>query len=138
AALAHFRRGNPVEPLASDFDITDESPTPDHAAASEEENHLVRNALKRLPEQYRVLLVLFYCEGKSTRGVAEALEITDDAVRQRLSRGREMLRSQMEGLVETVLTRKRPTAIFTMTIAAGIGALAAPPALAAAAFGSAT
>jgi hypothetical protein len=124
--------------LASDFDITDESPTPDHAAASEEENHLVRNALKRLPEQYRVPLVLFYCEGKSTRRVAEALEITDDAVRQRLSRGREMLRSRMEGLVETVLTRKRPTAIFTMTIAAGIGALAAPPALAAAAFGSAT
>lgn len=130
-ALVKVRRRGLEEPLANDFEMADETPKPDDAAASEEQNILVRKALEKLPEQYRPHLVLFYCEGQSTRAVAEALGLSDDAVRQRLSRGREMLRSHLEGVVETVLKRKRPTALFTMTVAAGIGALAAPPTLAA-------
>ncbi|HEX7858700.1 MAG TPA: sigma-70 family RNA polymerase sigma factor [Verrucomicrobiae bacterium] len=134
AALTNIRRRGSEEPLADDFDIADDAPGPDDAAVSEEQSHLVRKALEGLPEQYRLPLVLFYCEGQSTRAVAESLGLSDDAVRQRLSRGREMLRAHMEGLVETVLKSKRPSAIFTMSVAAGIGALASPPALAAAAF----
>src|SRR5947208_2132754 len=73
----------------------------------------------------------------SVWGVAETLGLSEDAVRQRLARGREMMRERIESEVEEVLTRTRPTAIFTMVIAAAIGALAAPATVAAAAFSGA-
>jgi RNA polymerase sigma factor (sigma-70 family) len=136
AALANLRRRRPEAPLPDDCDRIDHSPSPDDAAATKEDYYAVRKALGKLPEQFRLPLVLFYFEGHSTRAVAESLGLSDDVIRQRLSRGREMLRSHMEGVVETVLQRRRPTALFTMTIAAGIGALAAPPTVAAAAFAS--
>ena len=112
----------------------DESPAPDEAAVSDEEAALVRDALARLPENYRLPLVLFYRENKSIRDVAEALDLSEDAVKQRLSRGREMLRERMEGVLDSVLRRSKPNAIFTVAVAAAIGALAAPAAIAGGAF----
>jgi RNA polymerase sigma factor (sigma-70 family) len=128
AALGHLRgkRGHD----ALDDALPDQVPGPDETAATAEEAAIVRDSLSKLPETYRVPLVLFYCDGQSVRAVAETLEISEDAVKQRLARGREMLREQMSGLVESVLTRARPTGIFTMTIAVAIGALATPAAIA--------
>src|SRR5439155_9295447 len=91
-----------------------------------------------LPETYRLPLILYYREGKSVRAVAEALEISEDAAKQRLARGREMLQERMAGMIEGVLTRTGPSAIFTMAIAAAIGALAAPAAVAASVFTAAS
>jgi hypothetical protein len=72
------------------------------------------------------------------RGVAEALEISEDAVKQRLARGREMLRDQMSGILEGALYRTGPGPIFTMTVAIVIGAMAAPAAMAASVFTTAS
>lgn len=141
AALGHRRRTKGHEPLQDvELHLPDASPTPDERAASEEEASFVRESLAKLPEGYRLPLILFYREGQSVRAVAESLGLTEDAVKQRLARGREMLREEMSGVIETVLTRTGPTAVFTMTIAVAIGALAAPAAIAAGAFtaGSAT
>lgn len=134
AALGHLRRDKGATPLDDAPDLADNSPAPDEIAASEEEAAVVRASLAKLPETYRLPLILYYREGKSVRAVAEALDISEDAVKQRLSRGREMLREQMSGLVESVLIRTGPTAIFTMAVAVAIGALAAPAAIAAGAF----
>jgi RNA polymerase sigma factor (sigma-70 family) len=134
AALGHLRRSRGHESLDQAMDLPDESPAPDETAASEDEAALVRASLAKLPETYRLPLVLFYREGQSVRAVAETLYISEDAVKQRLARGREMLRDRMSGLVETVLTRSAPTAIFTMTIASAIGALATPCAVAGSVF----
>ncbi len=134
AALGQLRRRRSHEPLENAMILSDESPAPDEAAANEDEAALVRVFLTKLPETYRMPLVLFYREGQSVQAVAEALGVSEDAVKQRLARGREMLRDRMSGLVETVLTRTAPTAVFTMTIAAAIGALAAPAAVAGSAF----
>jgi RNA polymerase sigma factor (sigma-70 family) len=134
AALGHLRRTRGHDELDEAAALADDSPTPDQAAANEEEAALVRESLAKLPETYRLPLVLFYREGQSVRAVAEALSISEDAVKQRLARGREMLRDRMSGVIETVLTRTGPTAVFTMTIAAAIGALAAPAAIAATVF----
>ena len=130
AALGHLRRRRGHDTLDSALDLADELPTPDQAAANEEEAAMVRESLAKLPETYRLPLILFYREGQSVRAVAESLALTEDAVKQRLARGREMLRDRMSGLVENVLTRTGPTPIFTMTIAVAIGALAAPAAMA--------
>src|SRR5688572_12013091 len=134
AALGHLRRTRGHDALEEALSLADDSPAPDEAAANEEEAALVRESLAKLAETYRTPLILFYREGQSVRAVAEALGISEDAVKQRLARGREMLRDRMSGLVETVLKRTTPTAVFTMTIAAAIGALAAPAAIAATVF----
>ncbi|HKQ40449.1 MAG TPA: sigma-70 family RNA polymerase sigma factor [Verrucomicrobiae bacterium] len=138
AALGHRRRKRGEAPLEAVEILPDESPAPDEVAATEEEAELVRDSLAKLPEICRLPLILFYREGQSVRAVAESLAISEDAVKQRLARGREMLRDRMSGLVETVLKRSTPTAVFTMTVAVAIGALAAPAAIAASAFAAST
>ena len=81
---------------------------------------LVWQTLADIPEEYREPLVLFYREGQSIRAVSEALEISEDCARQRLSRGRKMLKAQVAALVEATLECTRPDAAFT---AAVVGAL---------------
>ncbi len=138
AALGQLRRTRGHDAWEECLAVADEAPTPAEAAASKEEAGLVRESLAKLPETYRLPLVLYYREGQSVRAVAEALDLSEDAVKQRLARGREMLRERMSSLVETVLTRTGPTAVFTMAIAVAIGALAAPAAVAAGAFTAAS
>lgn len=137
AALGYLRRQKPHAPLEEAPELVDGSPAPDELAATTEEAAVVRDCLTRLPETYRLPLVLFYREGKSVRSVAESLGLSEDAVKQRLARGREMLREQMTGLVESVLKRTTPTAIFTMAVAVAIGALATPTAIATGVFAGA-
>src|SRR5438876_8143301 len=60
AALGQLRRRRGEVALDDDLSITDESPTPDEAAATEEEAALVRESLARLPEPYRLPLILYY------------------------------------------------------------------------------
>jgi len=48
-------------------------------------------AIARLPGDYRETIALYYLDGRSCAGVAEALDITESAVRQRLVRARLML-----------------------------------------------
>ena len=138
AALGHLRRTRGEEALEAAMDLADESPTPDEAAANEEEAALVRKSLAELAELYRLPLILFYREGQSVRAVAEALGISEDAVKQRLARGREMLRDRLSGVIEKVLTRTGPSPIFTMAIAAAIGALTTPAAVAGGVFAAAS
>jgi RNA polymerase sigma factor (sigma-70 family) len=137
AALGHLRRKRGHESLDEVPAMADESPLPDEVAANDEEAELVRRSLARLPETYRLPLVLYYREGKSVRAVAETLDISEDAVKQRLARGREMLREEISSVMDRVLTRSGPTAVFTMTIAVAIGALATPAAIAGAVFATA-
>ena len=134
AALGLLRRNRGHEPLEAAPVEEDAAPRPDEAAAREDELALVRDCLARLPETYRLPLVLYYREGQSVAAVAEALELGEDAVKQRLARGRELLRDRMCSLIETVLTRTRPTAAFTVAVAVAIGALAAPAAVAGSVF----
>src|ERR1051326_7134317 len=67
AALGQLRQKRGHDVLEEDPEITDDSPQPDEAAASEEEAVLVREALSRLPETYRLPLILYYREGQSVR-----------------------------------------------------------------------
>ncbi len=61
-------------------------------------------------------MVLFYRQGQSVAEVADSLELSADAVKQRLSRGRTMLREEMTALVESTLTRSRPGPAFTVSV----------------------
>ncbi|MEO8554525.1 MAG: sigma-70 family RNA polymerase sigma factor, partial [Kofleriaceae bacterium] len=71
--------------------------------AEVETERLVRDALTRVPETYRDVLVLYYREHRSVRDVARLLDITEAAALQRLSRGRQALTDGVTELVERSL-----------------------------------
>lgn len=57
---------------------------------------LVRDCLDELPDQYRAVILLRDIEGISTLETAAALGITEDAVKTRLHRARQALRTLLE------------------------------------------
>jgi zinc protease len=92
---------------------------------SREEEALVWQALETIPETYREPLILFYREQQSVAEVGAALELSADAVKQRLSRGRGMLQKRVAHLVEEALRRSRPGGSFTVAVVAGLATLGA-------------
>jgi RNA polymerase sigma factor (sigma-70 family) len=99
-----------------------EAATPaDHAIDSEERAILLRH-LQEMPTLYREPMVLFYRQNKSVASVAEVLGVSEDAVKQRLSRGRVMLAERVERALGSVLRRTVPSAAFTLAV---MGVLAA-------------
>ena len=99
----------PPEPAA-------EIASPREEAILAEESGLLWQTLDRLPDSYREPLVLFYREQQSVAAVATALELSEDTVKQRLSRGRALLREELANRIEGVLGRTRPGAAFTAAV----------------------
>ncbi len=114
------RAAESAQALDAATTVTADEPEPTEAAVSREEETLVWQALERMPESYREPLILFYREDQSVAEVAGALKLSEDAVKQRLSRGREMLRKQTADLVESRLRRSRPGRTFTAGVMAGL------------------
>lgn len=113
---------------AETLEAIQESPAPgplpyDHAISNEEAAILWRS-LERMPATYREPLILFYREHQSVETVAEHLELTEDAVRQRLARGRKLLQEQVLAFVEGALARSNPGKAFTVAVLASLPALA--------------
>lgn len=109
-----------------------DDPGPLAAAITKETEATVWQALEELPKLYREPLVLFYREDKSIKQVATGLGLTEDAAKQRLSRGRQALKDGVSSLVEQTLESSRPSKAFTAGVLALIGAAAAPGSAAAA------
>jgi RNA polymerase sigma factor (sigma-70 family) len=119
-------RGEKHEPshAAETLDRLDEAPAleplpPDYAISREEQAMLWR-AIERIPEIYREPLVLFYREHQSVESVAQKLELSEDAVKQRLARGRKMLQDQVLAFVEGALEKTSPGKLFTLGVLAAL------------------
>jgi RNA polymerase sigma factor (sigma-70 family) len=121
-------RGQGREPIhkAESLEEIQESPAPEPLPSdytiSREEEAILWRSIERIPENYREPLVLYYREHQSVQNVAAALDLSEDAVKQRLSRGRKLLHEQVLAFVEGALERTSPGKAFT------IGVLAALPA----------
>jgi len=102
---------------------SDDQPVEETTMRSEEQE-LLWQALKQLPENYREPLVLYYREHRSIEHVAGELDLTEDTVKQRLSRGRKMVQEKMMTFVEDALVRSTPTKVFTLGVMAALPALA--------------
>jgi RNA polymerase sigma-70 factor (ECF subfamily) len=67
-------------------------PIPENIAVSsgerDEEIHRLHKAVSKLPEGYRESITLYYLDGRNCAGVAQALGISEEAVRSRLVRAR--------------------------------------------------
>ncbi|HTT57063.1 MAG TPA: sigma-70 family RNA polymerase sigma factor, partial [Opitutaceae bacterium] len=112
-----------AETLEAAPEVAAVEPLPTDQAISHEEEAILWHSLALIPEAYREPLVLYYREHHSVARVAEALELSEDAVKQRLSRGRVLLQEQVLALVEGTLERSNPGRAFT------VGVLAALPVL---------
>jgi RNA polymerase sigma factor (sigma-70 family) len=89
-------------------------------AISREEEAILWRSLEQIPDLYREPLVLFYREQQSVTSVAEKLELSEDAVKQRLSRGRKLLMEEVTAFVEGTLARTNPGKAFTLGVLAAL------------------
>jgi len=120
-----------ARPLEKTEPVEAAEPGPSEAAISKEQETIVWGALEEIPEQFREPMVLFYREQQSVRQVATGLGLSEGLTRQRLSRGRRMLKENVAALVEETLGRTRPGKVFTVAVIAALPALTAQTASAA-------
>ncbi|MEW6155836.1 MAG: sigma-70 family RNA polymerase sigma factor [Verrucomicrobiota bacterium] len=111
-----------AEPLDSAGEAKQAEATPEEQAITKEEEQILWRTLEQIPETYREPLILFYREQQSVQSVARALDLTEDAVKQRLSRGRQMLKEQVAEFVESALRTTRPQRAFTLAVLAALPA----------------
>lgn len=120
-----FRR-QARDPLADAESLQDEmepysnAGEPDTQTISKEEETILWHALSGLPVVYREPMVLFYRQNESIPQVADALEISEDAVRQRLLRGRTLLNDRLMKIVQSGLRRSRPADVFALAVVASL------------------
>ena len=66
---------------------------------SREECRIVREAVRKLPDKYRLPILLFYMEELSQAEIAALLNISESAVKTRVYRAKNILREKLEGLL---------------------------------------
>ena len=99
------RKHLPMQPLAeeqadeekSGAVIADPGRGPEELAVAADCGRRVTAGLARLPESFRVAVVLRDLEGLSYEEIAEVLGVRIGTVRSRIARGRDQLRSFLEG-----------------------------------------
>jgi len=85
---------------------------------------LVWETLRHIPATYCEPLTMFYRRDASIREIADVLGLTEACVKQRISRGRAMLKGEIANRFESFLTHLRPGEHFTVAVLAAIPILA--------------
>jgi RNA polymerase sigma factor (sigma-70 family) len=122
------RQGREPDHAAESLEAVDEwvspEPLPPDQVISDEEKAILWRSLERIPEIYREPLVLFYREHQSIEAVAQDLGLSEDVVKQRLSRGRKLLQEQFLAFVAGALKQTSPGKTFTLGVIAALPLLA--------------
>jgi RNA polymerase sigma factor (sigma-70 family) len=108
------------EPLEEISESHAPGPLPAEQTISNEEQAILWRSLEKISEIYREPLVLFYREHQSIEAVAQNLDLSEDAVKQRLARGRKLLHEQVRAFVEGALEKTAPGKTFTLGVLAAI------------------
>lgn len=116
--------------VVADTDTVDATGAED-AHEERERRRLVQDALDRLPDDAREVMILFYREGQSVQAVATLLELSEGAVKKRLSRARQAIRDDVLPQLAGALAGSAPGLAFTSVVMASV-----KPTTAAAATGS--
>lgn len=86
----------PVEDVeAGSGVLQDLADLPDDILLSDESRDIVRQAIDRLPETLRTIVIMKDVEGLQNEEIAEAMKLSLPAVKSRLHRGRLMLRDKL-------------------------------------------
>ena len=92
-ARRHAVRRTEFESTFDPENLSSGDPTPSVNAQAEEDRGRVRLLVEKLPEPYRVAIGL-RLQGLDNASIAARLNISDEAVRQRLSRGIKLLQER--------------------------------------------
>jgi RNA polymerase sigma factor (sigma-70 family) len=101
---------------------------PSEQAIGREEEAILWRSLGKIPEIYREPLILYYRKHQSIEHVAVELELSEDAVKQRLSRGRKLLQEEVQAFVESALRRTAPGEAFSGAVLAALPLAGGPAA----------
>ncbi len=119
------RRSDRETPIEDPEIAAGESPF--DAVSGAQAERVVGEALSRVPESYRDVLVLYYREQRSVREVAAALGISEAATLQRLARGRQYLADGVTSLVEKSLrSQRKPRRKLVAAVIAALPPIAVP------------
>ncbi len=72
------------------------APGPDKVYETKETKEILDEAINKLPEGYRELVVMFHLDGFSIREISEVTGMKETVIKNRLYRGRQMLRLVLE------------------------------------------
>jgi len=78
--------------------IPDSQPSPEAYIMERERDRLVREAVDRLPEKYKAIVLLYYMEEMPLAEIASAVHIPEGTVKSRLYQARMLLRKKLEGI----------------------------------------
>lgn len=118
----NWLRNQNRKPVTQPIDIADAPSKGSHVdqLSEQDEIRLVWSRLQAIPETYREVMLMFYRHGEDISDIASALNLNEETVRQRLSRGRKLLKVEVERTVEKTLSRTRPDTAFTLAVLAAI------------------
>lgn len=123
----HGHRQQPLEPNLETL-VSDQYP--DRELDQHQRQQILTAALAQLPDDTRDIVVLYYREQQSTQHVAELLGLQPATIRQRLSRARQQLETDLLRRVGKAALLSAP-ALSVTTILSSAAMLASPPAVAA-------
>ena len=74
--------------------------TPVHAVETgvvtrDDDRRWTREQIKKLPQSYADVLIAYYADSKGLAEIAQSFDLTQDATKKRLSRGRQLLRDML-------------------------------------------
>lgn len=114
------RRHEKILDAAEMAAIPDAQAAVSEVLAKREEERLLSEALERIPDDAREALTLFYREGCSTQQVARLLDLSDEAVRKRVSRARLAVKEELEKSFGDIARKTAPGAAFTASVLVGL------------------
>ena len=88
----------PVDEEA-DFQAAPRTDSPEQQLIRREQQELVKQAVNRLPEKYRVIVLLYYMEEMQTAQIAGILHLPAGTVKSRLYQARKMLEKELEDVL---------------------------------------
>jgi RNA polymerase sigma-70 factor (ECF subfamily) len=92
-----FAKEKPVEtPLKNNTPMFQNNTHTEKSVLTRELGHVLENALQEIPEDYRIVFTLRELNALSVAETAEAVGISEDNVKARLSRAKGMLRKNIE------------------------------------------
>ena len=108
----------------SDEPVDPANLNPEAIMTAKQERDFVWSMLERLPETYRETMVLYYRGEQSVSEVATVLDENEATIRQRLKRGRELLRSEVTDTISDALRSTVPKAAFAAAVMATLPLIA--------------
>jgi RNA polymerase sigma-70 factor (ECF subfamily) len=87
-------------PIRTHFDKATSTMGPATRVARQERSELIRAIIENMPEEYKAVLLLKFFENLSRAEMAEVLEVSEAAVKGRLVRASEFLRTELAKITE--------------------------------------